>query len=93
MHAKTGGKKGKHSSINESSNIAALSYICLELFKLNVGRQFHAVTEATSAFQTKQFITIPSYRFLSLLDTNLKVRNPEALFVELAASNMARLPS
>lgn len=88
MYAKTGGKNGKHSSINESSNIAAVSYICLQVFEFNVGRQFRAVTEATSAFQTKQFLTIPSFQFLSLVDT--KIHDSGAATVELSAPDMDR---
>ena len=88
MYAKTGGKNGKHSSINESSNIAAVSYICLQVFEFFIGHQFHAVTEATSTFQTKQFLTIPSFQFLSLVDT--KILDSKAPSIELSPPDITR---
>jgi len=33
LYSKTGGKNGKHSSVSESSNVAAISYMAVQVFE------------------------------------------------------------
>jgi hypothetical protein len=70
FYSKTG---GKHSSITESSNISAVSYIAVQLFEFMHGHQFCHTSEATSYLQTRQFALLPSIMFLTLLLTSSKV--------------------
>jgi hypothetical protein len=69
--SKSGGKNGKHCDITESSTIAAVSNIAVQLFQYRGrAREFRLVTDATLLFRTKQYLLIPSIQFLCLLDTN-----------------------
>jgi hypothetical protein len=82
--SKSGGKSGKHCYITESSTIAAVSNIAVQLFQYRRAREFRLVTEATLLFQTKQYLLIPSIQFLCLLDT--KFPSDQALsFVEVTS--------
>ena len=68
--SKSGGKNGKHCDITESSTIAAVSNIAVQLFQYRGhGREFRLVTDSTLVFQTKHYLLIQSIQFLSLLDT------------------------
>ena len=62
------GKKGKHSSVSESSNISAVSYMAVQVFKPMYARQFRSVPAATATFQTRQYLLLSSFHFLTLLD-------------------------
>jgi hypothetical protein len=68
LYSKTGGKNGKHSSVSESSNISAVSYMAVQVFEPMYARQFRSVPAATAIFQTHQFLLLSSLHFLTLLD-------------------------
>ena len=67
MNAKGGGKYGKHEPVTESSNIAALSKISVQVFEPGHGAQFRAIPTSTAMLQTKQYAHIPPIYFLCLL--------------------------
>ncbi|KAJ3920095.1 hypothetical protein F5877DRAFT_38885 [Lentinula edodes] len=67
MYALSGGKNGKHAAVSSSTNIAALSYLAVQLFEPMHRGNFRIVSNATSLFQTKQFAHIPHYAFLLLV--------------------------
>ncbi|KAJ3819239.1 hypothetical protein F5880DRAFT_1616648 [Lentinula raphanica] len=67
MYSKTGGKNGKHAAVPSVSNIAALSYIAIQLFEHMHMGQFRVIPTFTSPFQTKAFALIPHTAFLMLL--------------------------
>ena len=71
MYSKTGGKNGKHSAIMESSSIAAVSYLSVQLFRYHIALQFHSVSDVTAIFQTKRFVLLSSVQFLCLVDTKI----------------------
>jgi hypothetical protein len=71
LYSKTAGNTGKHSAINESSNIAAVSYLAVQVFQHRLGRQFRSVPDATALFQTNQFLLLSSMQFLCLVETVL----------------------
>ncbi|KAJ3765163.1 hypothetical protein FB446DRAFT_795330 [Lentinula raphanica] len=64
MYTKGGGKNGKHSSVTRAENIAALSYIGLQLFQHIHASTFRATQ--TQPFQTLTYTFIPSIRFFAL---------------------------
>ena len=68
LYSKTGGKNGKHSSVSESSNVAAISYMAVQVFEHMYAQQFRSVPAATAMFQTHQFLLLSSLHFLTLLD-------------------------
>ncbi|KAJ7170332.1 hypothetical protein C8R43DRAFT_853741, partial [Mycena crocata] len=70
---KGGGKYGKHEPLTDSTNIAALSKISLQVFENPYGAQFRSVPTATAVIQTKQFTRIPPINFLCLLSAAPKV--------------------
>ena len=87
LYSKTG-KNGKHSAINESSDIAAVSYLAVQLFQHRLGPRFRSVPDATALFQTKQFILLSSIQFLCLIDSETKLpqappNQQSTLFIEL----------
>ena len=91
VYSKTGGKNGKHSAIMESSTIAAVSYLGVQLFQYyRLSQQFRSVTDATAIFQTKQFLLLPSIQFLCLLETRLPPEQSSAPFIELLPGDIDR---
>ena len=90
MYSKTGGKNGKHSAITESSSIAAVSYLAVQLFQYRIARQFRSVPDATAIFQTKQFLLLPSLQFLCLVDTKITAAQLAASFIELTPEDADR---
>ena len=68
LYSKTGGKNGKHSSVGESSNISAISYLAVQVLEHMYARQFRSVPAATAIFQTRQYMLLLSINFLTLLD-------------------------
>ena len=70
MSSKTGGKNSTHAAITDSSNIAAVSNIGMQLFEHMYGREFRVIPEATASFLTKQFGLINQICFLSLLSSS-----------------------
>ena len=68
LYSKTGGKNGKHSSVSESSNISAISYMAVQVFEHMYARQFRSVPAAMAIFQTRQFLLLSALHFLMLLD-------------------------
>ena len=90
MYSKTGGKNGKHSAITESSSIAAVSYLAVQLFQYRLARQFRSVPDATAIFQTKQFLLLSSLQFLCLVDTKLSSAQLTASFIELSSEDVDR---
>jgi len=92
MYSKTGGKNGKHADITESSSISAVSYMALEIFRYNVGRQFHPVSDATSRFHTVQFALLPSTSFLCLVNSK-PMRSGQSQPVDLSPVDIERFRS
>ncbi|KAJ8085468.1 hypothetical protein PM082_004284 [Marasmius tenuissimus] len=68
LYEKTGGKNGRYASVTQTSNIAAASYIDLQVFERGSGRRFMNVTSSTVMFGVNQFTKIPSQQFLVLLN-------------------------
>jgi len=83
IYAKTGGKNGKHSAVSESSSISAVSYLGLQISEFMYAQQFPPVCEATSIFQTKQYLLAPSTQFLCLLDSKISETQAQGLFIEI----------
>jgi hypothetical protein len=87
--SKNAGKNDKHSDITESSNIAAVSNLAVQLFQYrDFGRQFCSIPNATAIFQTRQYLLISSIQFLYLLDTKLSSSQPSAPSIELLAQDI-----
>jgi hypothetical protein len=61
---------GKRPSITDSSSIAAVSNIGVQLFEHMYGLEFRVIPEATSAFLTKQFALLPLISFLTLMTSD-----------------------
>jgi len=77
-------KNGKHGAIVESSSIAAVSHLDVQLFQYRLAREFRSVPDATAIFQTKQFLFLPdSIQFLCLIETKLSSEITSAPFIEL----------
>ena len=89
MYSKTGGKNGKHADITESSSISTVSYMALEIFRYNVGHQFHPVSDATSRFHTIQFALLLSTNFLCLINSK-PVRSCQLQPVDLLPVDIER---
>jgi hypothetical protein len=90
MYSKTGGKNGKHSAITESSNIAAVSYLAVQLFQYRLARQFRSVPDMTAIFQTKQFLLLSSLQFLCLADSKISREQLATSFIELSLEDVNR---
>ncbi|KAF8801615.1 hypothetical protein BYT27DRAFT_7261749 [Phlegmacium glaucopus] len=88
MYSKTGGKNGKHSSITESSSIAAVLYLAVQLFQYCLARQFRSVPDTTAIFQTKQFLLLSSLLFLCLVNTKISPEQLAASFIELSPEDV-----
>ncbi|KAK1223301.1 hypothetical protein PQX77_013839 [Marasmius sp. AFHP31] len=69
VYCKGGGKNGRHESKSESSNIAAVSYLVVQVFEVWTGRIFRAVPAALafSKLKAKKFSLLPSQSFLCIL--------------------------
>ncbi|CAK5270401.1 unnamed protein product [Mycena citricolor] len=67
LHAKGGGKFGKHDAVTDSSNISALSKISVQLFEHIHGSHFRAIPAATAVLQTSQFAHLPPIAFLCVI--------------------------
>ena len=63
------GKNAKHAAVTDSSNIAAVSNIAVQLFERMYGPEFHVIPKATytSSFLTKQFALLRPISFLMLM--------------------------
>ena len=90
MYSKTGGKNGKHSAITESSSIAAVSYLSVQLFRYHIALQFHSVSDVTAIFQTKRFVLLSSVQFLCLIDTKITDAQLAVCFIELTPEDTDR---
>ena len=69
LYSKTGGKNGKHTAVTDSSNISAVSYIGVQVFKHMYGHQFHVIPKDTVPFLTKQFALLLPISFLCSLSS------------------------
>jgi hypothetical protein len=71
VYAKLGGKNGTHSWVSDSSNIAAVSYVPMQIFEHMIGPQFRAIPQALALnfLQVKQFTLLPAMSLLCTLDT------------------------
>ncbi|KAJ8456405.1 hypothetical protein ONZ45_g18731 [Pleurotus djamor] len=68
LYSRMGGKNGKLAAIIDSDNIAAVTYIGLQVFEQALASTaFTPLTDATSSWQTKQYVFIPSLAFLRQL--------------------------
>ncbi|KAK1226504.1 Methionine--tRNA ligase, mitochondrial [Marasmius sp. AFHP31] len=69
VYCKGGGKNGRHESKSESSNIAAVSYLVVQIFEVWTGRMFRAVPAALafSKLKAKRFSLLSSQVFLCIL--------------------------
>jgi len=52
MTSKSGGKNGKHCDITESSTIAAISLLSIQVFQQDHSCYFHSIPENTSPAST-----------------------------------------
>ena len=53
-------------------------------------RQFRSVCEATSIFQTRQYLLALSTQFLSLLDSKISETQAQGLSIELSQQDLLR---
>ena len=67
IYSKSGGKAGKHSWVSDSSNVAAVSNIPVQLFDHILGVQFRAIPGGQT-LHVKRFCLLPSSAFLCTLD-------------------------
>ena len=67
------GKNAKHGTIMDSSAIAAVLNIGVQLFKHMYGLDFCVIPEATSTFLTKQFALLHPISFLTLMTSNPQI--------------------
>ncbi|KAJ6522433.1 hypothetical protein DFH09DRAFT_1421922 [Mycena vulgaris] len=86
MYSKGGGKYGKHGAVSEHHNISAISNLGVQLFEFVHARQFRAIPEATSRFQTKHYDLLAPFNFLYRLHRSVKTN---ASGVELAPEDKA----
>ncbi|KAF8150905.1 hypothetical protein B0H34DRAFT_156021 [Crassisporium funariophilum] len=89
LYSKTGGKNGKHSSVTESSNISAISYLAVQVFKHMYAQQFRSIPAATAIFQTRQFTQLSAINFLTLLDYKGSSQN-QGSNLELSFEDLTR---
>jgi len=77
MYQKTTAKNGRHEPADVTNNIAALSWIVLQVFEHSGhGSQFCSIPEVTTLLQVHQHILLAPTSFLILLNTQpLKVNN------------------
>ncbi|KAF4611637.1 hypothetical protein D9613_004574 [Agrocybe pediades] len=91
MAAKSSGKYGSHCPVTETSNIAAVSNITVQLFQNHIARKFLSVCDATLSFHTKYFHVISSLQFLCLADTRVPTSSGlDAASFELSPEDMVR---
>ena len=64
LYSKTGGKNVKHSSVDSSTTIGAVSNIVIQIFKPAISNNFQ---EATTVLNTRQWDIVPSISFLTVL--------------------------
>jgi hypothetical protein len=89
LYAKSGGKNGKHGSVDSSTTIGALSNIAVEASEYMFNNQFRTTTTATAAFYTKQFLLVRPLSFLVMLQYLPKPqRNNSILNIEAADLNL-----
>ena len=67
LMTKSGGKNGKHAAATDASNISAVSYLAMQVFKHMHGPLFQDHPDATAIFHTKQFALLTSNAFVCLL--------------------------
>ncbi|KAF8161506.1 hypothetical protein B0H34DRAFT_767051 [Crassisporium funariophilum] len=89
LYSKTGGKNGKHSSVTESSNISAISYLAVQVFEHMYAQQFRSIPAATAIFQTRQFTQLSAINFLTLLDYKGSSQN-QGSNLELSFEDLTR---
>ncbi|KAJ8089812.1 hypothetical protein PM082_018388 [Marasmius tenuissimus] len=68
LYEKIGGKSGRYASVTQTSNIAATSYIDLQIFVQGSGRRIINLTSSTVMFGENHFTKIPSQQSLVLLN-------------------------
>ena len=73
LYSKTAGKNAKHGAVTDSSTIAAVSNIGVQLFEHMYGLEFRVIPEATSTFLTKQFALLRPISFLTLMTSNPQI--------------------
>ncbi|KAH7867803.1 uncharacterized protein C8R40DRAFT_1221609 [Lentinula edodes] len=66
LYSKGGGKNGKHAAVMKADNIAAVSYIGLQLFEHCYDAKFHAITSQTRPYPTLSYTFIPSTNFFAI---------------------------
>ncbi|KAG2152842.1 hypothetical protein DEU56DRAFT_977227 [Suillus clintonianus] len=73
IYSKGGGKNGKHGAVESVDAIAAISYLGVQLYQQHFRQYFRSLPDATSIFQCRQFVFLPSTAFLCLLTSAPKV--------------------
>ncbi|KAJ3862642.1 hypothetical protein EV359DRAFT_65475 [Lentinula novae-zelandiae] len=66
LYSKGGGKNGKHAAVMKADNIAAVSYIGLQLFEHCYDAKFHAITSQTRLYPTLSYTFILSTNFFAI---------------------------
>jgi len=92
LSSKTGGKNGKHCPVTETSTIAAIANISVQLFQYRYGNTFRAVTDTTSSVQTSHFQIFLSIHFLCMFDSRPQATNSHGFvsFLDISPSDMNR---
>ena len=99
IYSKSEGKNGKHSSIVKSSNISAVSYFVLQVFKQMVSQQFWSIPEKLQSLQSKKFTLLPSSAFLGILntapcsaiETGLQISIPDHIWFNVLTKQISKI--
>ena len=75
LYSKGDGKNGKHAAILNVSNVAAISYIGVQVFQRMHHQIFCPVTSSTISFGTKHYQLLLSKSLLCRLSSSPQVKN------------------
>ncbi|KAF9000963.1 hypothetical protein BDQ17DRAFT_1426796 [Cyathus striatus] len=71
LHSKTAGKYGKHAAVTDSSSIAVISYLGVQVFENTTANHFSATLQATVPLDTRYYQHIFSIQFLLVLPSSV----------------------
>src|SRR5882762_11475690 len=75
LYSKGGGKNGKHAAVSSISNVAAISYVGVQVFQRMHRHIFRPVTSATVLFGTNHYQLLPSTSLLCRLSAPPHAKN------------------
>ncbi|PPR00996.1 hypothetical protein CVT24_000570 [Panaeolus cyanescens] len=81
LYSKAGGRNGAHAAITDSSSIAAVSYIGMQIFEHRQGGHFSSRTNTTALLNTNHFAFIHPFQFLILIPSTSVARQSNNMIV------------